>query len=201
MRTELAVPGRYQLRAAAVEAHASWWQLFAIWLGDRWNEFAHRFFPHLRVNAHTASIAGDVVVLLCVVIVAFTAAQLLSSLQLARERRASIGTLQSSARSAHALVVAAMREAENGAYGSAVRLLFAAGVTLLDLRGVVHDERSTTINEVRRLLRVRNASAEVPFIDLACIYTNVAYAERPVNAALWEDAKAAYERLSESVRT
>jgi hypothetical protein len=81
-----------------------------------------------------------------------------------------------------------------------VRLLFAAAVTLLDLRGVVPEEQSTTINELRFALRERNADAELPFVDLARTYTEAAYAEHPIDAALWERAKTAYESLSERVR-
>ncbi len=196
----MAVPGRYHLHAPLVQAQASWWQVFATWIGDRWNDFAHRFFPHLRVSAHGASIAGDVIVVACIAIVAVAGARLLSSLQLLHERRASLAVLQSPARSAHALFVAAAEAAENGAYGRAVRLLFAAAVTLLDLRGVVAEERSATINELRKALHVRNAEAEEPFLDLARAYTNAAYAERPVDAAVWEKARSAYARLSERVR-
>jgi len=189
------------LHPPAVQAHASWWQLFAQWLGDRWNDFFHRLFPHLRINAHGAAIAGDLVVLACVAIVAIAAVRLLSSLQSLHERRpASIG-LTVPARSAHALLVAAMQSAESSAYGHAVRLLFAAAVTLLDLRGIVTEERSATINELRRALHTRNAAAEAPFLELARAYTSAAYAERPVDAALWQHAKSAYDLLSERVRT
>lgn len=172
-----------------------------MWLGDRWNDFAHRFFPHLRVNERSASIAGDLLVLLSAIVIAVAAARLLAAFQVSRDRRVTVHTRSGPARSAHALVAQARQAAQAGNYAEAVRIAFVAAITLLDLRGIVQDDAAATINDVRRALRERDPAAEAPFVELARAYTDAAYAERPVDAALWERTEFAYRRLADRAQT
>lgn len=194
VRAELAVPGRYHLTEARV-AHRSWLQLALQWLYDRYSEFLHALAAHVKVGPNGVSLFGDVVVVLCVVVLGVAGARLLIALQVerARTRQAiAIGP----ARSAHAIALAAANAAAEGDYARAVRLLFAASVTLLDLRGVLHDDPSATVNDLRRALRTRNADAEAPFVDIARTFSACAYAEEQLDASAWGAAREAYDRLS-----
>ncbi|HEV7178250.1 MAG TPA: DUF4129 domain-containing protein, partial [Candidatus Baltobacteraceae bacterium] len=141
--------------------------------------------------------AGDILVILGALVVAFAAARLLFAVQIARDRRVASTAFEPARRSAHAVARSAATAAESGNYTLAVRLLFAAAVALLDVRGVAHDRRSATINELCAAVRERYAGAEAPFSDIARIYTIAAYAEYTVDASAWERASSAYKRLAE----
>ena len=67
---------------------------------------------------------------------------------------------------------------------------------LLDLRGVVHDDPSATVNDLRRALRARNAAAEGPFVDIARAFSSAAYAEERLDEPALNAAREAYDRLS-----
>ncbi|MGC2244865.1 MAG: DUF4129 domain-containing protein, partial [Candidatus Aquilonibacter sp.] len=99
---------------------------------------------------------------------------------------------------AHALAALAAQAASAGDYARAVRLLFIAAVTLLDLRGVVRDERSATVNELRRRLHERDGALEPAFVEIARLYTATAYAQTPVDPDAWLRARAAYDNLAQS---
>lgn len=194
VRAELAVPGRYHLTETHV-AHRSWLQLALQWLYDRYAEFVHALASHVKVGASGVSLFGDAIVVACVVVLGVVGARLLIALQLERARgnqAIAIGP----PRSAHAIARAAAEAAANGDYARAIRLLFAASVTLLDLRGVLHDDPSATVNDLRRALRARNASAEAPFVEIARTFSAAAYAEEQLDASAWGAAREAYDRLS-----
>ncbi len=196
MRAELSVPGRYRLHALPVHARANWWQLFVDWIGGWWNSLARRFIPHVHFGTRGADLAGDVIVVLCVALIAFAALRLMMAIQLAKERRARVVPIGRSSHDAHRHFTAAITAAGEGRYAGAVRALFAATVELLDVRGVLHDERSATVNDLRGLLRQRNRYEEIAFSTIARIYTDAAYAERPIDAALWQAARTAYDALA-----
>ncbi len=194
VRQELATPGRYHLHEAAVRR--TWLQIVAQWVYDRYAAFAHALSARLKVGPAAVSIFGDLLVIVVVLLVAYVAALLLVSMQLERSARARAIAL-GPARSAHALARRAADAASQGRYDAATRLVFAAGVTLLDLRGVVHDDASATINELRRTLR--GSPAEEPFVALARVYASTAYAEEPASEETWNAARTAYDRLNASV--
>jgi hypothetical protein len=68
----------------------------------------------------------------------------------------------------------------------------------LDLRGVVRDERSATINELRRALHERDGALEPAFVEIARLYTAAAYAQIPAGPDAWQRARAAYDHLAAS---
>lgn len=198
VRSELATPGRYHLHDAA--RHRSWLELAASWIYDRFADFERALAAHVHVGASATGLLGDVLVILCVGIVAFAGARLLMALQAERTARAVSLPLETT-RNAAALARAASDAAASGAYGRAIRLLFAASVALLDLRGLLRDDRSATVNELRHAVRERAADAEIPFVEIARAYTSEAYAERPADRDAWTAASAAYDVLSRGVRS
>ncbi len=196
---ELAVPGRYQL-ALPRRAHPSMLAVLWQWLVDRWNDLFQQLVRHVKIGPRGASLIGDALVVACALVIAALCAHLLTQVQLERTRRAravEIGPV----RSAHALAASAVQAAEGGDYARAVRTLFMAMVTLLDLRGIVHDERSATVNELRQALHERAGGLEPAFVEVARLYTSAAYAQTPVDEAAWRRARAAYDRLAASAGT
>ncbi|MDE2481286.1 MAG: hypothetical protein KGN02_03750 [bacterium] len=195
VRDELAVPGRYDLDATVRPPHRSWLEIALTWVGDRLRDLEHTVAAHVHIGRGERSLFGDVLVLGSLLVVAYVAARLLAQAEYDRAQRGGAVSL-SPARSAHALSVRAGQAAAEGDYARAVRIIFAAAVTLLDLRGVVRDEESATINDLRRRLRERGAAVETPFVEIARAYTSAAYAERPTDAQAWERARTAYGELT-----
>lgn len=193
VRAELAVPGRYHL-ANGGTLHRSLIDQILQWLWDRWSEVFHALTSHIKIGPQGTSLIGDAVIVLCVVGIAAVSAHLLLQLQYERGRRDRAIALAPS-RSAHALAVAAAAAANAGDYARAIRLTLMAAVTLLDLRGVMRDERSATINELRRALRARDEELEGPFGEIARLYTAAAYAQTPAGPDAWRHARAAYDQL------
>ncbi len=194
VRAELATPGRYELTQTQV-VHRSWVQIVLQWLYDRYAELVHALATHLNVGPNAVSMLGDAIVVACVVVLGIVGARLLIAVQLDRARKTAAIAIGPS-RSAHATARAAADAAANGDYVRAIRLLFAAAVTLLDLRGVLHDDPSATVNDLRRALRERNASAEDPFVEIARLFSAAAYAEERLDASAWNAARDAYDRLT-----
>lgn len=193
VRAELAVPGRYQLRVGGVKQRSLIDQIFQ-WLWDRWNDLFHALFSHIKIGPQGTSLIGDAVIVFCVVGIAALGAHLLMQLQDERSRRERVIAL-APARSAHAFAVAATAAANAGDYAHAIRLLFIAAVTLLDLRGVMRDERSATINQLRNALHARRDKLDRPFAEIAHLYTAAAYAQAPAGADAWQRARTAYDQL------
>jgi len=196
VRAELAVPGRYHLTLGGLE-HRSLVDRALQWLWDRWSDLFHALFSHIKIGPQGTSLIGDAVIVLCVVATAAVGAHLLLQLEDERSRRDRATALEP-ARSAHAFALAAAAAASAGEYARAIRLLFIAAVALLDLRGVVRDERSATINQLRRTLHARNAALEGPFVEIARLYTAAAYAQAPAGIDAWQRARAAYDHLAAS---
>ncbi|HEX8805324.1 MAG TPA: hypothetical protein VF741_00190, partial [Candidatus Aquilonibacter sp.] len=168
VRAELAVPGRYHLTISA--QHQSIFDQVLQWLWDRWSDFFRALTSHIKIGPQGTSLIGDAVIVVCVVAIAAIAAHLLTQLQYERSRRERAIGLQP-ARSAHALAAAASAAARDGDFARAIRLTFIAAVTLLDLRGVMRDERSATINELRRALHERDDELDGPFAEISQLYT------------------------------
>lgn len=192
VRAELATPGRYHLAPPPVH-HSVLVELWR-WIVAQWSSFWAMIFRHVPIGHDTAALIGEAIVILCMLAVVFAAVQLTIRLELEEARRTPSVPL-SAPRNAQAFAIAAAQAAGSGDYTRAVRLLFIAAVTLLDLRGVVRDERGATINELRREVRARDAQLEPPFMTLARAYTSAAYAEEPLGADAWTRAQDAYTQL------
>ncbi len=89
-----------------------------------------------------------------------------------------------------------LRAADSGDFRRAAILLFGAALRTLNLRGLMRDEPSRTVNECRRELRARAPGAVADFEIVARTFTAALYAEMPVTAGQWEAARLAYEHLA-----
>ena len=195
VRAELAVPGRYHIVAAT--PHRSLLDMVLQWIGDRWNALWSLLTSHVKLGPSGRSLIGDLIVVLAVAAIAVISGHLLSQLQYERTRRERASEL-AAPRSAHALAAQAVQAANAGDYARAIRVVFMAAVTLLDLRGILRDERSATINELRRALHERDGALEPAFVEIARLYTAAAYAQMPAGPEAWQRARAAYDQLAAS---
>lgn len=192
---ELAVPGRYWLIPGR-PAHKSWFQQAVEWVQQKLSDLLKPLFSHLHVGKGGATLLGDALILLFVLIVAFVGVRLAGLVSLARDRTGARITPLEAQRNAHALMLQAAAHADEARYADAVRLLFRAAVTLLDLRGAITDDVAATVNELRRELAQRHSSASLPFDALAGAFSAAAYAERPVSQHDWQRARTEYDSLS-----
>ena len=97
---------------------------------------------------------------------------------------------------ASALYVSACAAAGARDYARATALLFAAAVAALTTQGLVRDDRSATVGDLRRKLRSGGSALVPSFDDVASAFVAGTYAERPLDASEWERAHASYLRLA-----
>ncbi|HUZ50477.1 MAG TPA: hypothetical protein VMW12_12195 [Candidatus Dormibacteraeota bacterium] len=200
-RRELATPGRYRLRAHAAAPRTSWWQILWGAAIDRWKQLIGLLARSVRFGGPVRTTVGDLLIVGFLGIVGYAAAQLIRSVQFRYDRRLSTNAPIENARNAQALFERADAAARAGDFATAIRMLFVAAVTLLDLRGVLRDRASATINELRAALGPEHRNAEGPFVAIARQFSRVAYAEVPPGAEDWRIARDSYHALAERIAT
>jgi hypothetical protein len=199
---ELAFPGRYDLRDpnAAPPAKTPW-ERFWEWVGSQWNRLMDALFGHVKLGDAGSAALGDLLIAAVGILLIVVTFRFLVVLQIDRARRGNAFTPLENQKNAHALYLQACALAQNGAYEAAVQRLFLAAVTALDLRGVLQDNASATVGDMRRVLRGRNSALLVPFDGVAAPFVDAIYAETPIAATQWLQAKDAYGRLTASEAT
>jgi hypothetical protein len=193
---ELKTPGRYTLDAAVSQAaqQPSWWVHLWQWIGDRWNALWKAVFSRVHLGRTTLQSIGDVTIVVAALALVAAALRLLALWRKAPSRTFAVRPMASS-RSAQDLVDRANALARDGAYAAAARCLFSAMLVTLDAHGVVRDDRSSTVGEVRRCLDGRQPKLIEPFDDVASAFVAGAYAERPVAPSEWERALRSYQSM------
>jgi hypothetical protein len=188
---ELAIPGRYQLSDVAPTIHPSLWQEVLQWLSDRFDQIWKAFFGRVHIG-NTGSVAiADIAVVIVGALVVFVIFRFLVNLQIERnERNRTENSALESRRNAHALYLQACELSRKGEFSAAVRVLFLAAVVALDLRGIIHDDVSSTVGDVRRHLRGKNAALVPAFDEVARPFVYAAYAETPIDLSAWNEASA-----------
>lgn len=175
--------------------HKTWWDVAVSWLQDRLRQLSEAFAHHVHLTGKTSVAVGDVILALASAVVLIVALRLIAGY--VRERAAPASAIHeiSPRLTADELYARSTRAAASGEYNAAITLLFRAALAALDIRGAVHDEPSRTVNECRRELRER-ASRLLPAFDaLARIFTAALYADAPVTAVQWNEAREAYAQL------
>jgi hypothetical protein len=187
----------YQLGTAnAAPPPKTLWQQFVDWLGDRWNSLMKALFGKIHMSAGTGNILADLAIALFAGIVLFTGIRLFTGWQFERGAgRSSYRNLDPRA-SAHGLYLQACGLAQRGDFSGAVRTIFLAAIVALDFRGVVRDDASATVGEMRRVLRARDGDLVGAFDRVATPFVATAYAEIPVAGAEWESARAGYVEIA-----
>jgi len=195
---ELAIPGRYTLTAAAPQPKPipTWWQRLWQWLADRWAALWKGLFSRIHVGRSGATTIGDVLIAFAAVVLLLAAFRLLGELQVERRGRSRFTSSENEPIRAHELYERACALARQGEYAAAARLLFSAMVAALDVRGLVRDDRTSTVGELRSVLRSHDAALVPAFNDVASAFVAATFAERPVEAREWERARDAYRALA-----
>ena len=146
-RRELDTPLRYRLAGPQSAPDQHWWAPLARWLSDRWNELLQALAHNVRIGAGSRVAIGDVLLVIVGAVLAFLVVRLLSSLVTVSERGEAAYSSLASRKNAHDLLLEATAAADRGDYARAIRLLFVSSVALLDLRGVLRDDESSTVGE------------------------------------------------------
>lgn len=192
-RRELAVPGRYQLAIKVAPPPVQpWYERGWQWLMDRLHDLWQALFGRVHLGRGGAIAIGDLLIGALVLALIFVAIRFIGALQFERRRRASQIEALAPPANARELYERAHAAAGRGDLATASRLLFAATLVALDLRGAVVEDPSATVGDLRRTLRSREAGLVVPFDLVAAPFVASAYAERPVATADWERAREAF---------
>lgn len=193
---ELSVRGRYRLETERpAVARTSPWLEFWAWVRDRWNDLWRAAFGRVRLGSGGVVVAGDALMAFVALLLLVVTFRLLSGLAIERRAGARAQRLDSS-RDASAIYATACAFARAGDYARASAALFAAAIASLSARGVVRDDRSATVADLRRTLSAGDDALVVPFDEVASAFVAGTYAERPLAMAEWERARASYLRLA-----
>jgi Domain of unknown function (DUF4129) len=187
---------RFRMRIAR-SGHAGWWDAFVGWITRVWHALLGAFAQRLHVGGKTSIVAGDLLLAIVAGLVVLFAVRLLLTYVRAQELSVSETALAPHV-AAQTLYGQALQLAEQADYSAAAAMLFRACLAALDLQGIVHDERSRTVNECLAQLRERAPQLTVPFDALARIFTAAIYADTPVTGAQWNAARQAYLQLTQS---
>lgn len=197
-REELATPFRYHLQAQ-VPAEESLLERVIRTIGDWLRNLFERLFAHVHIGPTAAARIGEVVLAIAAAIASLLLVRLLLYLFSTRTRsRAELEALNPR-RDHRALAEQAVAAAQRGELARAVRLLFLATVTLLQLRGAIRDDDSATVRELQREAVVLGSAVTSPFDEIARAYVWSVYAQRPIQADTWVRLRSAYDRLTTSV--
>ena len=196
-RTILSEP-RFRVRVSA-PARKTWWDMLVGWLRDRWHDLVGAFGKHVHVSPGVSVATGDIVIVIVAALVVFVGIRLLSQYIAEGVSRPGTPRAVASHTGAVELYDMSLEASRRGDYGAAVALIFRASLGVLDLRGVVHDDPSCTVNESRRQVRGTDPRLVEPFDVLSRAFTAVVYADAPVSQTQWANAREAYLRLSEGM--
>jgi hypothetical protein len=197
---ELAAPGRYDLTERQVRPREkTLWERFWDGARDLYDKFWNAVFGRIHLGPQGSLAFGDAMIALFATIVLVVGVRLLIGLQIERSarNRGKFEAIEVS-RSAHALYLQACDLAKNARFAMAVRVLFLAAVVALDLRGVLRDDASATVGDLRRTLRERDGRMVPPFDEVADAFIAAAYAEREILSDEWQRALDGYRALIRS---
>lgn len=170
------------------------------WLADRWHQIVDAFSHHVHVGPKVSLAFGDVLLAAAIAVVAIVGIRLILSIAREQNRPAAGSRLLAQRLDADALYAQSTRAAGRGDYRAAATLLFRASVTALDLRGVVHDDPSQTVNETRAAVRAHAPASISTFDVIARTFTAALYADAPVSMEQWGAARNAFLQLTIQVR-
>jgi hypothetical protein len=175
-------------------ASRPWWQSLTEWIGDRWNDVIQAVFGRVHGGAAPA-IAGDIVLVLAILVVIAFAVRFLLAISLDRKRDSSIEPLTGNRASAEWYRRAA-EGASRGDFTYASRCILGAAVALLRERGAIEPTAGATIGELRRELLISAPQYASSFWTIARIFAIGAYAERPLGRAEFDGAAGAYRTIA-----
>ena len=170
----------------------TWWDHARQWLADRWQTLVDAFSRNVHIGKHAGVAVGDVLIVLAIGAILIAGVRLLRQLGREYARRSSEGASIAAAESARRIYARSVETARSGAYAQAIILLFRSTLAALDMRRLVADAPSRTVNETRREIRRTLPAFAAPFEIIARAFTAVAYADAPAGEDEWARAHQAY---------
>jgi hypothetical protein len=190
---ELATPGRYHLSTKIAPPPAQpWYQQIWDWVQEQFKKLWDSLYGRVHIGSGGTVAIGELLIGLAILALVFGVIRLLAEYQIDRRKRSVAVEALRAPQDARVLYERAHAAARKGDFAAASRLLFAASVVALDLRGVVTEDPSATVGDLRRVLRAREAGLVPPFDAVSAPFIASAYAERPIETADWERARDAF---------
>lgn len=186
---------RFRVGNTSAPPQRAWWDVVLSWVGDRWNELMTAFSTHVRLGSAGTILVGDIVLIAIVAVVVVVLLRLVSNTIADTPLARGAAPLPRKLR-AGALYEESLRHASAGEYACAIPLLFRAAIVSLDVRGVIRDRPSLTVNETRTALRAQAVQCIDPFEVLSGVFNDALYAERAVTADQWARARDAYASIA-----
>lgn len=190
------IVGGMRYRIASQPKVPSLWERFWQWVA----QMLDRLFAHVPGPSQGVADALSLLLLLAgVALVVFVLVRLLRNVSAAHEEKYPHARALHTRATAKRWYELALDAAQSGRYREAAVLLFRAALTILDLRGFVHDDPSHTVDECANELRERAPQYLTGFTAVARLFSAALYADAPVAAQDFERARSAYEALFASV--
>lgn len=174
----------------------TWWESLLQWFSDRWSQLIDAFAHRVHLGASASVAIGDVLLIVLIALVVIVGVRLLLGMMRDAGMPSAGAHPLPHSDSGKALYARSVSAAERGDYSEAISLLFRATLAALDLRGVIHDDPSRTVNECRRTVRERAPESLQFFETIARAFTAALYADAPLSGEQWSEARAAFERFA-----
>lgn len=189
----------YRFSQAETPPPKTWWERALAWVGEQWSRVMRALFGRVHMPGRVNLVIADILLALCILV--FLAILVRIGWLYARPARSpsAPARLLSQSSDAAILLAKSLAAAQRGAYAAAVARLFAAAISLLNLRRRFEGRRSETVGEIGWRVRVRDPRLAEPFERLAVALTRAIYAEHALNADDWARSIAAYRQLESLV--
>ena len=191
---ELSNTSRYPRTTQIAHVQKSWWQRLWDTLWNAWSKLLKALFARAKLGAGVEQSFGDVLIAFVILLVLGLSIKLVLSARGERGRGDDVRAL-GLARDARELFGRACQAAAAGNRGVASHLAFLAVIVALDLGGIVSDEASATVGDVRARLSQTQPGLLGPYDLVARAFTTSAYAESPVDEPTWDAARRSCEQI------
>ncbi len=185
---ELSNTLRYPRTTQIAHVQKSWWQRLWDMAWRAWSKLLKALFARTKLGPGFEHSLGDLLIAVVIVLVLGLSLKLVLSARAQPQRRDDVRAL-SLARDARDLFGRACQAATAGERGVASHLAFLAVIVALDLGGIVSDEASATVGDVRRRLAQTQPGLLGSYDLVARAFTTSAYAESPVDEPMWDAAR------------
>ena len=191
---ELSNTRRYHLSVHVANAHKSWWQDLWERSWTIWTHFLHALFSRAKLGTLTAISLGDLLIGLVIMVVLGATFRLLFSLQRGGRSNTQYEAL-AIARNARQLFERACEAALRGDRNAAAHFAFLSVIVSFDLQGIVRDNVSATVGDVRAKLVYEHPDLLAAYDNVARAFTTAAYAQNPVDEVAWNHSRQACVQL------
>ncbi|MHB8461142.1 MAG: DUF4129 domain-containing protein [Vulcanimicrobiaceae bacterium] len=185
---ELSNTLRYPRTTQVARVEKNWWQRLWDRMWAAWSKLLRALFARAKIGPGIERSFGDVLIVVVILLVLGMTIRLVLSARGDRAKRDDVRALGLD-RDARELYGRACQAAAAGERGVAAQLAFLAVIVALDLGGIVSDDASATVGDVRARLSQTQPALIPPYDRVARAFTTSAYAESPVDEPTWDAAR------------